>query len=418
MLLGCIADDLTGATDLALMLSRGGCRTVQTIGTPTGTPPDADAVVVALKSRTIPPKEAVAQSLEALRWLQAGGARQFFFKYCSTFDSTPEGNIGPVADALLDALGLDFTIACPAFPTNKRTVYQGHLFVGPVLLSDSGMRTHPLTPMTNPNLVTVLAEQTPHRVGLVAFPEVDAGPDALKAALHRLKEAGARYAIVDAVTDKHLLAIGTAVSDVPLVTGGSGVAMGLPGNFRRQGLLPTRVEIAQLPSIQGHAAILSGSCSDATLAQIEAFRARHPAYAIDAAEAAAGNDVIRGALDWALPRLGQGPTLIYASAPATSVAEIQARFGREHAGASIETALARIAQELVARGVRRLVVAGGETSGAVVKALGHRTLAIGPEIDPGVPWTLGLEAPQLLLALKSGNFGGPDFFTKAFEVLQ
>ena len=418
MLLGCIADDLTGATDLALMLSRGGCRTVQTIGTPAGAPPDADAIVVALKSRTIPANEAVAQSLEAMRWLKSAGARQFFFKYCSTFDSTPEGNIGPVADALLDALGLDFTIACPAFPTNKRTVYQGHLFVGPVLLSDSGMRTHPLTPMTNPNLVAVLGEQTSHRVGLVAFPEVDAGPDALKAVFHRLRGAGTRYAIVDAVTDNHLMTIGAAATDMALVTGGSGVAMGLPENFRRLGLLPALAQSGSLPRIEGHAAILSGSCSDATLGQIEAFRAKHPTYAVDAAEAAAGKDVIQDALAWAVPKLGREPVLIYASAPAASVAAVQARFGREHAGTLIETAMAGIARALVDAGVRRLGVAGGETSGAVVKALGHRTLAIGPEIDPGVPWTLGLEAPQLLLALKSGNFGGPDFFTKAFEVLR
>ncbi|MCC6472042.1 MAG: four-carbon acid sugar kinase family protein [Alphaproteobacteria bacterium] len=417
MLLGCIADDLTGATDLALMLARNGLRTVQTIGVPAGKAPDAEAVVVALKSRTIPAADAVAQSLDALRWVRAAGARQVFFKYCSTFDSTPAGNIGPVADALLDALGAHFTIACPAFPANHRSVYQGHLFVGAVLLSDSGMRNHPLTPMTDPNLVSVLARQTNHKVGLVAFPEVDAGTEALRAAFARLRKEGVRHAIVDAVSDRHLMTIGTAVSDLALVTGGSGVAMGLPENFRRAGLAPARNAIVPLPAAVGHAAVLAGSCSPATLGQIEAMRASAPAFEIDVLALAEGGDVAGDALAWAKPKLGRAPLLIYASQPADKVASIQSRLGRAESGEMVEHAMAKIATGLVEAGVGRLVVAGGETAGAVVGALGVRTLQIGPEIDPGVPWTAALDGPKLSLALKSGNFGGRDFFTKAFQVL-
>lgn len=418
LLLGCIADDLTGASDLALMLARNGLRVVQTIGVPSEPVPNIDAVVVSLKSRTIPANEAVAQSLGALRWLRAAGARQIFFKYCSTFDSTPAGNIGPVADALLDALDADFAIACPAFPANQRSVYQGHLFVGSVLLSESGMRHHPLTPMTNSNLVAVLAEQTPHKVGLVPMAEVDAGADAVKLAFAKLRQSGVRYAIVDAITEEHLRTIGAASADLALITGGSGIALGLPENFRNRGLASARTMIAPLPPAAGHAAVIAGSCSQATLGQIQAMQSRYPSFAVDPFDLAAGKNVVDSAVAWAASRLGSDPILIYASAPSEKIIEIQSRLGRIESGALIEHALASIAQGLVAAGVRRLVVAGGETSGAVVNSLGVRALQIGPEIDPGVPWTMSIGQPSLFLALKSGNFGGRDFFSKAFEKLR
>jgi uncharacterized protein YgbK (DUF1537 family) len=419
LLLGCIADDVTGATDLASMLVRGGMRAVQLFGVPGAGAgvPEADAIVVALKSRTIAPSEAVAQSVAALRWLRAAGARQFFFKYCSTFDSTPRGNIGPVADALLEALGADFTIACPAFPENGRTVCHGYLFVGHVLLSESGMRDHPLTPMTDANLVRVLGRQTKHQVGLVPYPEVDGGSVALVTAWDRLRRDGARYAIVDALTDRHLLDIGLACADLPLVTGGSGVALGLPEGFRRRGLLGPDAAADRLPRVGGHAAVLAGSCSPATLGQITHASRTHPAFRIDARRLGRGEDVVGEALDWAGPRLGAEPVLIYASAPPEDVRQVQAELGRETAGRLVEEALARIARGLVAAGVRRLVVAGRETAGAVVQALGLAGLRIGPPIDPGVPWTASLDEPPLALALKSGNFGTADFFLKAFERL-
>ncbi len=416
-LLGCIADDFTGATDLASMLVQNGMRTVQLIGVPPADDPvpDVDAIVVALKSRTIAPGDAVAQSLAALAWLQGTGCRQFFFKYCSTFDSTDQGNIGPVADALVAALDCGFAIACPAFPANARTVYQGHLFVGPALLNESGMQDHPLTPMRDPNLVRVLSRQTDGTVGLVPFPAVDAGAKRIRDALSALKEQGRRYAIIDAVADPHLLAIGEAVSGHALVTGGSGVAMGLPENFRRLGLLAEQAA-GSLPAVPGHAAILAGSCSRATLLQIGNARDLMPTLELDPLVTPDAESLIRQTLAWSEGKLGPQPILIAASAPPDRVASLQAKLGRDEAGALIEHAMAGIATGLVAQGVRRMVVAGGETSGAVVSALGVKRLLIGAEITPGVPWTLAEGAGQpLLLALKSGNFGGPHFFLSAFE---
>ena len=419
LLLGCIADDLTGATDLANTLVRQGMRTVQLIGVPDAgaSLPEADTIVVALKSRTIPAAEAVAMSRAALRRLRDAGARQFFFKYCSTFDSTDEGNIGPVADALLADLGESFTIACPAFPENKRTIYLGHLFVGDVLLSDSSMRNHPLTPMTDANLVRVLGRQTKAKVNLVSYSVVQQGPEAIADCFDALRSGGVTYAIVDATEDRHLLDIGAACADLKLVTGGSGVALGLPENFRRQGLLPTLASTDALPAIAGQEAVLAGSCSAATLQQVEQMKRSRPAFAVDPAALAAGEDVVGHAIAWARERLAGGPVLIYATAPPEDVARVQQQLGRERAGALIEQALAEIAAGLVAAGVRRLVVAGGETSGAVVQRLGAKALRIGPQIDPGVPWTASIGEPALALALKSGNFGAPDFFTKAFAML-
>jgi uncharacterized protein YgbK (DUF1537 family) len=417
-LLGCIADDFTGATDLASMLVRNGMDTVQMIGVPDGAAavPDAAAIVVALKSRTIAARDAVQQSLAALAWLQAAGCRQFLFKYCSTFDSTEEGNIGPVGDALIDALGCGFAIACPAFPTNGRTVYQGHLFVNQVLLNESGMQDHPLTPMRDANLVRVLSRQTQGSVGLVPFATVDQGANAIRAALSAQKEQGRRYAIIDAVSDTHLVAMGEAVAKHALITGGSGVAMGLPENFRRAGLLES-VEAGALPRVSGPAAVLAGSCSRATLFQIGAARDRVPTLELDALATPDAEALAQQALDWAIPQLSDVPVVIAASAPPGIVAALQAKLGREEAGALVEAAMGLIARGLVDAGVRRLVVAGGETSGAVVTALGVKRLAIGQEIDPGVPWTvaeIGAGEP-MMLALKSGNFGGRDFFLQAFE---
>jgi uncharacterized protein YgbK (DUF1537 family) len=421
MLLGAIADDFTGATDLCSMLVRGGMRTVQLIGVPSvDLPvPEADAVVVALKSRTAPVRHAVEQSLAALRWLQAAAARQYFFKYCSTFDSTPEGNIGPVADALIATLGCGFALACPAFPTNARTVYQGHLFVGGSLLNESGMEHHPLTPMTDANLVRVLSHQTEGTVGLVPFATVDQGVHAIRDAMTQLKERGRRYAIVDAITDTHLFSIGEAAANHALITGGSGVAIGLPANFRRAGLLSDAVDPGALPAIEGSAAVIAGSCSRATLAQLGFARDHLPVFELDALATPDAAALSEAALAWAADKIGGKPVVIAASAPPEKVAALQARLGREQAGALLEDAVARIAEGLVARGVRRMVVAGGETSGAVVGRLGVRSLRIGAEIDPGVPWTLASGGgADLLLALKSGNFGATDFFLKAFRTLE
>ena len=419
VLLGAIADDVTGATDLANTLVRQGMSTVQLFGAPAADlpVPDVDAVVVALKSRTIPASKAIAQSRQALDWLRGAGARQIFFKYCSTFDSTPAGNIGPVADALLDALDADFTVACPAFPETGRTICHGYLFVGEQLLSESGMKDHPLTPMTDPSLVRVLAAQTPRPVGLVRYDTVAEGPGAIRDAFATLRAEGQAHTIVDALSDRDLMAIGEAASDLALITGGSGVALGLPANFRRRGLLPEGRISDTLPTIAGREAVLAGSCSRATLGQIETMRAIRPHLALDPLRLAAGENIAGEALAWAEGHLDDGPVLIYSSVAPDALGAIQEELGREAASDMIEAAMAEIARGLVALGVRRLVVAGGETSGAVVQGLGLAGIQIGPQIDPGVPWTASLGETPLALALKSGNFGGPDFFTKAFEVL-
>ncbi len=416
LLLGCIADDFTGATDLANTLVKGGMTAVQVIGVPTGPLPDADAVIIALKSRTAPVAEAVRDSLAACEALLAASARQIFFKYCSTFDSTPAGNIGPVADALVRRLDCGFALANPAFPTNGRTVFQGHLFVGAQLLNESGMENHPLTPMTDANLVRVLSRQTDGTVKLIPFQVVEQGATVLRHTMTGLKESGWRYAIIDAVTDQHLLAIGEAAAEHALITGGSGVAMGLPANFRRQGKLPERgAAAAALPAMRGHAAVIAGSCSRATLGQIG--YARDHAHTLELSPLTTPDPAALAAqaLDWAKDKLGDHPVVIAASGTPEQVQALQAKLGRDAAGALVEQALAEIAEGLVARGVGRLVVAGGETSGAVVSRLGVRALRIGPEIDPGVPWTFA-EPAGLHLALKSGNFGARDFFLKAFGV--
>lgn len=420
--LGCIADDFTGATDLANNLVRAGMRTVQTIGIP-GEPlrDGADAVVVALKTRTLPADEAVAQSLAALQWLQDQGAEQIYFKYCSTFDSTAAGNIGPVTDALMTRLGTDFTVATPAFPDNKRTVFKGYLFAGDVLLNESGMQHHPLTPMTDPNLVRVLSAQTSRKVGLIDYAVVAAGADAIRARIQALKDEGVEIAIVDAVSNDDLLRLGPALNGMPLVTAGSGVAIGLPGNW---GLNAARA--AAQTRVPGLQAVVAGSCSTATNGQVAAFiDSGRPALALDPLRLAAGEDgvadgvaeVVADVLAWAEPRMQDGPVLIYSTAQPDQVKAAQGALGVARAGAMIEAAIARIAVGLVERGVRQLIVAGGETSGAVVQALGLEQIAIGEQIDPGVPWCAG-HAPvanaDISIALKSGNFGTPDFFLKAF----
>jgi uncharacterized protein YgbK (DUF1537 family) len=418
ILLGAIADDFTGATDLANNLVRCGMRVVQTIGVPgERLGEDVDAVVVALKSRTVAPQEAVSQSLAALGWLRQEGVRQVYFKYCSTFDSTPRGNIGPVTEALMQALGTDFTIACPAFPENGRTVFKGYLFAGDGLLNESGMQNHPLTPMTDANLVRVLQAQAKGKVGLLDYRTVAAGAQAIAARIEALRREGVAIAVVDAISDDDLRRLGPALKDLPLVTAGSGIAIGLPANW---GIAPTP-RAADLPAASGHRAIVSGSCSVATRGQVAAFVASGgAAVAIDPAQLAQDPAAVAPVLAWAAERLGHGPVLVYSTAEPEAVRAIQQRFGVEKAGAMVEDALARVARGLVERGVRQLVVAGGETSGAVVQALGIERLRIGAQIDPGVPWCAArspVAGGAMHLALKSGNFGTPDFFTKAFARL-
>jgi uncharacterized protein YgbK (DUF1537 family) len=423
VLLGCIADDFTGGTDLAGMLVKSGMKTIQLIGVPTSPAPnDVDAIVIALKSRTNPVGDAVEESLRALAWLKQQGCQQFYFKYCSTFDSTPKGNIGPVAEALMQALDTKFTIACPAFPANKRSIYKGHLFVGDELLSESGMRNHPLTPMTDSNLVRVLQAQVKEKVGLTECSAVRGGPVAIQKRFEELQQGGYQFSIVDALSDDDLHSIGEACANMPLVTGGSGIALGLPENFRKKGLLKTADDVNKLGAVRGLKAVIAGSCSLATQEQVRRFKEKSPAYFVDPMQLVAGKDVVSDALAWVSENISKGAVLIYATSTPEVVKGIQDMLGVEKAGAMVEEALAKIAQGLLKLGVGQLIVAGGETSGAVVKALGISGLRIGPEIAPGVPWTKAIfndsHHDPLVIALKSGNFGSPEFFNEAWDYIQ
>ena len=423
MKLGIVADDFTGATDIARMLVRGGLRTVQLIGVPDGAWPaaaaDADAVVVALKSRTAPVADAVAESLAALAWLQAAGAERFILKVCSTFDSTPAGNIGPVAEAMMAQLGCSQTLVCPAFPENGRTVFRGHLFVGDALLCDTGMRQHPLTPMTDANLVRVMQAQCQRPVGLLRHDSVAAGADVIRARLTTLAAEGVAHVVADAIDNTALLQLAEGAAELPLWVAGSGLALGLPALLAATAGVALDAEAARLDRLDGPAAVLAGSCSTATQGQVAHWiAAGRPALQIDANALARGEPLVEQALAWAAEQTQ--PPLLYATTNAEQLAAIQAALGAARAGALVEQALAEIAQGLVRNGVRRLVVAGGETSGAVVQALGVQALRIGAAICPGVPWTQALAAPgqpplhlALHLALKSGNFGGPAFFAEA-----
>ncbi|AVB24075.1 four-carbon acid sugar kinase family protein [Pseudomonas syringae pv. syringae] len=417
-LLGCIADDFTGATDLANMLVRGGMRTVQSIGIPSAEMAaglDADAIVIALKSRTTPSAEAVAESLAALEWLRERGCEQIFFKYCSTFDSTAAGNIGQVSEALLEQLGSDFTLACPAFPENGRTIFRGHLFVQDQLLSESGMQNHPLTPMTDANLVRVLQAQTRHKVGLLRYDSIAQGVEGVRNRIAELRAEGVSMAIADALSDADLYTLGEACADLPLLTGGSGLALGLPGNFRKAGKLRD-IDAAKQVAISGGEVVLAGSASVATNGQVAAWlEAGRPALRINPLDLAAGKPVVEQALAFARD-VGQ-TVLIYATSTPDEVKAVQQELGVERSGAMVEAALGEIAKGLLDAGVRRFVVAGGETSGAVVQALGVQLLQIGAQIDPGVPATVSSGAQPLALALKSGNFGARDFFAKALKQL-
>ncbi len=420
--LGCIADDFTGATDMASMLVKGGLRTVQTIGIP----PEgfenlaADAVVVALKSRSIPADEAVAQSLEVLAELRKTTARRYYFKYCSTFDSTPVGNIGPVADALEQELRADWVPFCPALPVNGRTVFNGHLFVGDKLLNESGMQNHPLNPMTDPDLRRVLAAQSAAKVGLIPARAARAGVEAVRRVIVEHRRTDTHFAIVDCVDDADLDVLGEAFKDLILVTGGSGLAVGLGRAWVKERRVEDHDDPAALDPRDGYGAIFAGSCSNATLGQIAAFEAAGGlSLRLDPLALAKSDAALHEAEAWAAASLGRRPIAIIASDTPEKVKEAQAVLGAEKAGHVIENAFARLAPALVPKGLSRLVVAGGETAGAVVGGLGVNALAIGPEIDPGVPWTQAVqgEAEGLCLALKSGNFGAENFFTKAFEML-
>jgi len=416
-LLGCIADDFTGGTDLANNLVKSGFRTIQTIGIPISVKQleKIDAVVVALKTRTCPVEQAVRESKDALHWLESIGCQQFYFKYCSTFDSTPRGNIGPVAELLLRELGATFTIACPAFPDNGRTVYRGHLFVHDQLLNESGMQHHPLTPMTDPNIVRVLAAQTSLAVDLIRLDLVRQGEKAVSHAFETRTSQTTAVAITDATSNEDLVVLAGAAKNLKLVTGGSGLALGLGKNF---GLQAGRAAKSITPS--GRRAILAGSCSRMTLKQLEVAKKIYPHFRVEPEELAAQFDVtIERVLNWAKQhRSDPNPLLVYTSGSPDEISSNQKALGADRSGDLCERFLAAIAEHFVNDEISQLIVAGGETSGAVVTKLGLNLLRIGPEIDPGVPWTLASgSSREIALALKSGNFGSEEFFVNAWRLL-
>jgi 3-dehydrotetronate 4-kinase len=419
MLLGVIADDFTGASDIANTIAKGtaphgGLRTAQFLGVPSfRASDDIEAGVVALKTRTIKSKEAVEQSLAALHWLLEQGCTQIVFKYCSTFDSTKEGNIGPVIDALSAELGVRGVVVCPVFPGAGRTLYMGHLFVRDRLLNESGMQNHPLTPMIDPDVRRWLGYQTPASVGLVNHQVVGQGVADIRAALDVAKQEHGMV-VVDAISAPDLTAIGEAVADHKLVTGGSGIAIGLPANFIRTGLASGKVE--RSVGVDGPEAILAGSCSGATRGQVDLHKASHPALSVDVDKVMSGETSSDDLVTFIKDNQGKAP-LVYSSGTPGDVRAMQDKYGREAVATKLENLFAETAVKLVEAGVTRLVIAGGETSSAVVSALNLGALEIGSEIDPGVPVLVSGSAQPIALALKSGNFGTPDFFIKALERL-
>jgi uncharacterized protein YgbK (DUF1537 family) len=413
MLIGCIADDFTGASDIGNMLARAGMSTTLCIGVPDpGERPSTDAVVLALKTRSLSADKAVAASRSALDWLVAQDCRQVYFKYCSTFDSTPRGNIGPVLDALSEALGVARVVVVPAFPGTGRRVFMGHLFVNDQLLSRSGMEHHPLTPMTEPDLRRWLALQTRAAIGHVDAATVRAGRDAIGAALADCVAAGQRYVVVDTTDDTDLHEIGAAVAQDRLVSGGSGLALGLPANFAGM----TRATSQTWQGRDGRAVALSGSCSLATQAQVTRHAAVHPTLQLDPRALLDGSQTVAGVADWVMAQDAAAVPLVSSTMPHDALAAVQQALGRDQSAAVIEQAFGDIAVTVVGRGIARLIVGGGETSGAVVGALGIRQARIGPEIAPGVP-ALKPHGADFVCTLKSGNFGDERFFETAARVL-
>jgi uncharacterized protein YgbK (DUF1537 family) len=417
--LGVIADDFTGGTNIAGFLVENGLSVTQVIGVPESSLIFADphAAVISLKSRFNPAGEAVHDSLAALEWLKKQGCKQFFFKYCSTFDSTAKGNIGLVTDALLAALGADFTVMAPALPVNGRTVYSGYLFVNGVPLNESGMRNHPLNPMHDANLMRLTEVQSKGRAANVPAMIVDRGVEAIKAAFEDLRAEGVTYAVPDTLKYDHLLSLGNAVAEMPLVTGGSGLGGGIAAYIAEKYDLCIASGVEAGKPVGGKCIVLSGSASVMTNAQVAAYKGKAEFVGLDVRRCMENVEVYAAevaAKIGALPQTEYAPLWVYATTGPDELKAIQNEFGVERSGRAVEDTFASFAALLKKEGYNHFIVACGETSGAVVKTLGINAFYIGPQIAPGVPWVRATDQP-VSLALKSGNFGNEDFFGKAQE---
>lgn len=418
-IIGIVADDLTGGMETAAMLVALGvdCGFV----TKPALVPDlagSPAIVVAQKTRVVPAAEAVAKSQDAARQLLAIGARRLFFKYCATFDSTDDGNIGPVADSLLALTRATHTGFCPSSGDLARSVFQGHLFLGAQLVSESPKRFDPLTPMTDPNLPRVLQRQSKLAVGLFPHDMVRAEPASQRAYLDRLVAQGVRHIIMDAIYPEDLDAIAALTVDWPLMTGNAPIMRHYPALWRDRGWLDDAPPKRPIPAVEGPGVVLAGSCAERTLEQLAIFEQARPVHRIDIASAGSVEAAVAAALDWAGPHLGNGPVSIATSAGPEQVSAAQARFGRQGAAAFAEAILGRLAVELHGRGVRRFLVAGGETSGTVVEQLGIDRLRISAYKGPGIARATTEEGETVALSLKSGKLGPPDMLLPTLESMR
>lgn len=413
MRIGVIADDFTGGTDIASFLVKGGLNTVQLSGVPHSLiETDADAIVISLKSRSCAPSEAIEQSLNALAYLQQNDCTQIYFKYCSTFDSTDKGNIGPVTDALMAALNTKFAVVCPSLPLNGRCVFNGNLYVNGVLLNESGMRDHPITPMCDSNLPRLMNAQASGTTALITYQTVEQGCDAILTAYADAQQEGHQYAVVDAFNEQQLFLIAQSLIDMPLITGGSGLAYHIAVVASQHKKQDSMMKVPnKVPSV-----VISGSCSQMTNLQVAAYQNKAPTYAIEAKCCLTDDRYAQQVSEWVMGQQGlEYAPMVYATANVEKLKQIQQQYGAEKASAAVEAFFAQLTEILSKRGIRNFIVAGGETSGVVTQHLSLTALNIGKEIAPGVPWVFSLDG-HFALALKSGNFGSEQFFSQAQEM--
>ena len=412
--LGIIADDFTGATDIAGFLAANGIITVQTNGVSSlNLEETVETIVVSLKTRSCPSQDAIEESLRALSWLKEQGCTQFYFKYCSTFDSTAHGNIGPVTDALMKALGCDVTIICPALPVNGRTVYKGYLFVNDTLLNESGMRHHPVTPMHDAKLSRLIETQSTGKAYEIHVESVERGSSHIKSHIDEARSNGYSYVIVDALKQKHLDTIASATKNLVLVTGGSGLAESMAKSAKKSSLDKERAIAKGKPKLS-KSIILSGSCSQTTNLQVYAYKEIAPSisFKIDAFSQD-NNRYVADIAAWVVSNMSHHyAPLVYATKSPEMVEALRVQYPQIDIGKEVEHFFAELSVALYNAGIRNYIIAGGETSGAVAQRLGIEAFLIGPQIDPGVPWVRAVNK-DIHLALKSGNFGSVDFFRKA-----